>query len=195
MKKNGFALIETVVVVVVLTSSLLLLYSSFNKILQTEKTRVNYDDVNYIYRTWYIKNAFNSLNMVLPMRDLDTKTNNGKGIHFVVLGVDYEGLFDGYESKKNYVTNMLNSFEAKQVILLKTNKLDNIKKCTKECSVDTNCGEYDNCNQLYTNLSEDMITYLQSLNIDLDSIYTLVVEYESCDNDNVCRSYFGWVGA
>ena len=194
MKKNGFAIIETVLVVVVLTSSLLLLYTSFNKILQSEKTRVNYDDVNYIYRTYYLKNALNSLNIVFPMRDLDTKSNNGRGIHFVVLGMDYEGLFNGYESKKPFVNSMIMDFDVKQILLVNTNKFDNIKKCTKECSENTSCDEYVNCNQLYTNVSENMIAYLQTVAVDFDAVYTLVVEYESCDSDNVCHDYYGWVG-
>ena len=194
MEKKGFALIETVVVVVVLTSALLLLYTSFNKILQIEKTRVDYDDVNYIYRTWYIKNAFSSLNMIIPINDLNEKNVNGKGIYFVVLGLDYDGLFNEFESKRNFISNMLNDYEVKQIILVNTNKLDNIKRCTKECSLDTNCEEYDNCNQIYTNLSENMIAYLQTVAIDFDAIYTFIVEYESCNNDNVCRNYYGWVG-
>ena len=45
MKKNGFVFVETIIAIVVLTSSLLLLYSTFSKILQSEKTRVYYDDV------------------------------------------------------------------------------------------------------------------------------------------------------
>ena len=57
MKKNGFVFVETIIAIVVLTSSLLLLYSSFNKVLQSEKTRVYYDDIAYIYRSYYLKNS------------------------------------------------------------------------------------------------------------------------------------------
>lgn len=194
MNNKGFALIETVIVVVVLTSSLLLLYTSFNKILQTEKTRINYDDVNYIYRTFNIKKALDSLNIVVPMRDLDKKTENGKGVYFVTLGLEYDELFTGYENKKAIFSNMLIDYNVKQILLLSTNKIDNIKKCDQECSINSSCDNYDNCNQIYTNLSEGMITYLQYLSTDLDSIYTLVVEYESCDSNNKCSNYYGWVG-
>ena len=67
MNKKGFVFIETIIVVIVLTSSLLLLYTSFNKILQSEKTRVNYDDINYIYRTYYVQTLLDSANFTLPM--------------------------------------------------------------------------------------------------------------------------------
>ena len=194
MKKNGFVLIETVIVVVVLTSSLLLLYSTFNKILQTEKTRVYYDDVNYIYRTWYVKNVLDSLNFSVPKNDLDNRENASKSIYFVTLGEDYQGLFDGYESKKVYFKNMLNDFNVTQIILLNKNKINNLKKCTINCAQDPNCEEYANCNEVYTNLSENMINYLKALNTDLDAPYLLVAEYNICNSTNICRNYYGWVG-
>ncbi len=194
MKKNGFVFVETVIVVIVLTSSLLLLYTSFNKILQSEKTRVNYDDINYIYRTYYIKNVLDSVNFTIPMRDLDEKTIGDQGIHFVTIGLEYSGLFDGYETKKALFEDMIDKFEIEQIILLTTNKLDNMKRCTKECAQNTNCSDYENCNMLYTNLSDGMISYLKTLDIELDSVYSLVIEYKSCNDKNICKNYYGWVG-
>ena len=194
MNKKGFVFIETIIVVIVLTSSLLLLYTSFNKILQSEKTRVNYDDINYIYRTYYVKTLLDSANFTLPMRDLDEKTEGSKGIHFVTIGLEYSGLFDGLDNKKTLFRNMINDFEIEQIILLNPRKLDNIKRCTKENSQDTSYAEYSNCNMLYTNLSDGMVTYLKALNIDLDSVYLLVIEYKSCNNNNICKNYYGWVG-
>ena len=61
MKKNGFVFVETIVAIIVLTSSLLFLYSSFTKILQSEKNRVYYDDIAYIYRSWHIKNKISAM--------------------------------------------------------------------------------------------------------------------------------------
>ena len=194
MKKDGFVLVETIIVVVVLVSSLLLLYSTFNRILQAEKTRVYYDDINSIYRTWYIKNTLDSLNFITPIKDLDNRTESGRGIYFVTLGTDYQGLFDGFEQKKPFFKEMCDDFNVTQIILLNTNKIDNLKNCTLSCSLNSSCEDYENCNEVYTNLSEDMISYLKSLSIDLESNYTLVVEYKICDTNNLCRNYYGWVG-
>ena len=194
MKKDGFVLVETIIVVVVLVSSLLLLYSTFNKILQSEKTRINYDDINYIYRTWYIKNTLESLNFAMAKNDLKAREINDRSIYFITLGVEYKGLFDGYEDKETYFSNMLSEYNVNQIILLNTNKIDNLKKCNLSCANDTNCNDYGNCNELYTNLSEDMINYLKTLNVELGSPYTLVVEYNECNGNNVCRNYYGWVG-
>lgn len=190
MKKNGFVFVETIVAIVVLTSSLLLLYSSFNKILQSEKTRVYYDDVSYIYRTWYIKDRLNNLNIMAALRDITSNEDK----YFVTIGVEYEGLFNGYESEKTYIANLLEDFEVKQIIILKENKIDNLKKCSLECSLDSSCSEYENCNGLYTNLSDEMINYLKTIYIDISCTYVMVVEYNTCNSDNTnCKNYYSWV--
>ena len=82
----GFVFIETVVAIVILTSSILLLYSTFNKILQSEKTRVDYDDISYIYRSYHIKNRFSKLNMVEVINKL--KDDNNK--YFLTIGTETE---------------------------------------------------------------------------------------------------------
>ena len=56
--KMGFVLIETIVTITVLAASLLYVYSNFNNILIKEKTRIHYDDVAYLYRTYYLKEFF-----------------------------------------------------------------------------------------------------------------------------------------
>jgi len=192
MKKNGFVFVETIVAIVVLTSSLLLLYSSFNKVLQAEKTRVYYDDINYIYRTYYIKNRINELNINALLNDII----NNQDKYFVTVGIEYQDLFNGYEKEKTYFSNMLNDFEVSQMIILKENKIDNLKRCTLECSLDSSCTDYENCNGLYTNLSEEFINYLKTIYIDVSCTYVLAVEYNTCTgsngNDN-CRRYYSWV--
>ena len=190
MKRNGFVFVETIIAIVVLTSSLLLLYSSFNKVLQSEKTRVNYDDVNYIYRSWYIKESISNLNMMSILSDL---TNN-RDKYFVTLGIEYQDLFKGYEKEENYISNLLKDFEVNQIILMKENKIDNIKECTLECSLDSNCDDYINCNTVYTNLSDGMINYLKTIYIDIPCTYVMAIEYITCNKDNTnCRNYYSWV--
>jgi len=190
MKKNGFVFVETIVAIVVLTSSLLLLYTSFNKVLQSEKTRVYYDDVTYIYRTYYIKNRINELNMMAVLNDITSNQNK----YFTTVGIEYEELFKGYEREKTFIANMLEDFEVSQIIVLKENKIDNIKKCTLECSLNTECEEYENCNGIYTNLSDEFINYLKTIYIDVSCTYIMAVEYNTCNKDNTnCKKYYSWV--
>lgn len=189
MKRNGFVFVETIIAVVILTSSLLLLYSTFSKILQSEKTRVYYDDISYIYRSWYVKNSINELNVMSVIRDL----NSSQAKQFITIGIEYEGLFNG-NNKKNYFSNLLEAFDVNQMILLKENKLDNLKKCTQECSLDSNCENHENCYSLYTNLSEEMISYLRTIYVDVPCTYILAIEYKTCNVDDTnCKNYYSWV--
>lgn len=190
MKKNGFVFIETIVAIVVLTSSLLLLYSTFNKVLQSEKTRVYYDDMAYIYRSYYLRNNLNDLNMVPVLNDLTNNNNN----FFVTVGVEYQDLFKGYAKEETYFRSMLEYFDVEQMIIIKENKLDNLKRCTLENSMNPSYSEYENCNGLYSNLSEDFITYLKTIYIDVSCTYVLAVEYNTCQSDDTnCRRYYSWV--
>lgn len=190
MKRNGFVFVETIIAVAILASSLLLLYSTFSKLLQTEKTRVYYDDISYIYRSWYIKNKIDELNISPVLKDITNNENN----YFVTVGVEYQGLFNGYEKEKTYFSNLLEDFDVNQMIVIKENKIDDLKNCTLECSLDSSCANYDNCNSLYTNLSDEMIGYIKSLYIDISCTYVLVIEYNTCSDDNTnCKRYYSWV--
>jgi len=192
MKKNGFVFVETIVAIIVLTSSLLLLYTSFTKVLQSEKTRINYDDVAYIYRTYYIKNKLDKLNMNTVINDL----NNNLDKYFVTIGMEYSALFNGYEKDRNFISNMLQDYEVSQIIILKENKLNNLKACTYECSLDSSCNEYENCNGIYMNLSDDFISYLKSIYINVSCTHVMAIEYNSCTGSNGfdnCKKYYSWV--
>lgn len=189
MKKSGFVFVETIVVITILTASLMLLYSTFNKILQTEKTRTYYDDSNYIYRTYNVLKLMDNLNLNGPLSDLGDEESSK---YFITIGVEYDSLFTG-SSSKSFFGNVLRNYEIKQMILVKSNKINNIKKCKEECSNDASCLEHDDCNMLYTNLSSGMISYLKSINIELDCPYILAIEYEYC-KDSICKNYYSWVG-
>ena len=190
-QKNGFVFIETIVAIVVLTSSLLLLYSSFNKILQTEKTRLYYDDMTFLARTNTIKNALNKVNIIPIMQDLID--DNSK--QFLTVGVEYRDLFKGYEDDKEWFISLMNELDVNQMIILKENKVDNIRSCTLECANNTNCSNYNNCNDLYTNLSVEFITYLKSIYVDVSCTYVLAIEYNVCMDEfgKVCKNFYGWV--
>ena len=78
------------------------------------------------------------------------------------------------------------------MIILKENKVDNLKKCSLECSMDANCDEYENCSSLYMDLSDSMLDYLKTIYVDVNCKYILVVEYETCQN-NYCKNFYSWV--
>lgn len=55
MKKNGFVFIETIVVISVLSITLLLLFSSYSYILRKSRERDTFDNIDLIYKTFYVK--------------------------------------------------------------------------------------------------------------------------------------------
>ncbi len=189
MAKNGFVFIETIIAIVILTSSLLLLYSTFSNVLQLEKAKFYYDDINYLYRAHYLKNEIGKLNIKAILKNLDDDNNQ----YFTTVGIFSPELFLGHENNKIFFNKMLDDFEVSQMIILKQNKLDNLKNCSLKCSLDKSCDEYENCNSLYMNLSDEMIQFLKTLYIDVPATYALVVEYNTCNLQNNCQNYYSWV--
>ena len=187
MNKNGFIFVETIVAIVVLTSSLLLLYNTFTRILQNEKSRVYYDDVNYIYRSIYLRNKLSKLNLNGVINNLETNEN----VYFTTIGLETPNLVN--EDEKNFMSNLLLDFDVSQMLVVKANKLDNLKTCNIECSLDSNCSQYENCNSLYTNVSDNMINYLKTIYVDVDCKNILVSEYKTCTTGNHCQNYYSWV--
>lgn len=55
MNNKGFTYIETIITIVILLTSLMLLYSIYSKILISEKNRLYYDNIAYVYKTQHIK--------------------------------------------------------------------------------------------------------------------------------------------
>ncbi len=188
MNKNGFVFVETIVAIVVLTSALLLLYSSFNNVLQSEKTRVDYDDIAYIYRTQYLKNTLDDLNIKPILVELESNQNK----YFTTIGTDTNNLFSS-EEKKVYFNKLLTDYEVKQMIILKENKIDNLKNCNLNCTNDNKCNETENCNSLYMEISEEMLAYLKTIYVDFNCQYILAVEYETCQNNSNCKHLYSWV--
>ena len=62
-KKKGFVFVETLIVVAVLTASLLMLYSTYSALIRKEKTRIQYNDSAYLYRTYYLAKFFRNFRL------------------------------------------------------------------------------------------------------------------------------------
>ena len=57
--KKGFVFIETILTIVVLTTTLVILYGTYSRSIVSEKRRLYYDDIAYIYKTMAIRDIFN----------------------------------------------------------------------------------------------------------------------------------------
>lgn len=60
MKKNGFVFLETIVVISVLSIILLLLFSSYSFMLRKSRERDTFDNIDLIYKTYYIKDIIDN---------------------------------------------------------------------------------------------------------------------------------------
>lgn len=191
--KKGFVFIETIIVITVLLACLFLIYNSFNTILNNEKRRASYNDVNYIYRTYYLEDFIASLNI----RDY---INNHMEENQVIIGfncsdrslynntnnqIDGSGqLVDDQEKyKMDFCESLLSQFKAVNVYITEYN----INRL-KECSVVDNA-ECRNMKNNLRNLSNGALRYLKTLS-GTDDGYRLIVEYEEPMENGKTKNYF-----
>ena len=186
VKKNGFVFVETILSIIILTTALIVLYTSFNKILQAEKTRIYYDDVNYIYRTMYIKNYLNNkVNLAAVINEV---TNNE---NIYQIGTETSFLFSdefGMDDEENieFYNTLRNDFEVNSLLLIKRSLLSGLKGCTDD-TYTTLCTDF-------MSKSMGMKAYIKTLSIDSKYDFILAAEYKSCSNEDNCRYYYSWVG-
>lgn len=65
MKKNsGFVMIETIVVITILSVGLISLYASYSLILGSAVRKSNYDNVSYVYKTYYVGKYLSETNQL-----------------------------------------------------------------------------------------------------------------------------------
>ncbi len=141
MGKKGFAFIETVIAITILSTSLLLVYSSFKSITNNVKKRLYYDDINYIYRSNYIK--------VASQKVLDEYIS--KNINYINVPKD-ELVND----------EMVKDFEVNNIVLIKKDELKNLKKCLKDnCGLDLSSTFKDYLKQISIDLHVDYIIAIE----------------------------------
>lgn len=69
MKKNGFVFLETIVVISVLSITLLLLFSSYSYMLRKSRERDTFDNIDLIYKTYYIKDILDNYKLSRAAND------------------------------------------------------------------------------------------------------------------------------
>lgn len=185
MKKSGFVFVETVIVIVILTVGMIIIYSSFSSVLNSSKRRITYDDVVYIYRTYYIQDFISSLNMEeYVSRNIN---DDNKIVKFNCENNDYlfkidsnspsEGMPVSEEVKKSFCANLNSYFDISAIYITKYNVSD-LKRCTTASgSISSNCSS--SIKSSLNDLSVGTIYYLRTLtgtDDDLDS-YRLIIVY------------------
>lgn len=162
MQKNGFIFLESLIVIVTLISTLLLLYNSFKRITNNVKEKDNYDEINYIYRSEYLKENLQKNILDDFLKDQDYLEINNESAYL-----------------NNYLKQLFKDFEVNNLIIVKTNSLNNLRKCL--------------LNDACLNISSSFKTYIASTKISLSSSYILISEYKTCLKER-CQYNYSWVG-
>ena len=175
--KMGFVLIETIVTITVLAASLLYVYSSFNNILIKEKTRIHYDDVAYLYRTYYIKEFFKNYEIDYVLNLLNEENP------IIIIGCDYEGMFGEDATAKSQCDDLIQGLNVSKIAVA-LNNFDYVKDCDNTSN---------KCLYL-NNFSVEQRSYLQSLGkIDVNEEYVMIVEFLEGDESSDIVRNFSWI--
>ncbi len=183
--KKGFVFVETIIVISVLMTVLLMLYSSFISILNQERRNTTFDDVAYIYRTYYIEDFLVSLNLDQYIeKHLETPNSVGKKPLLNTFTCSDDSLYNLYDdngiynaneqNKKNFCETILNGgrLEIENVYITRYNVNDLVECMNSDNSIA--CAS----NEELRNLSPSAVSYFRSLSGD-DPSYRLTIEYKT----------------
>lgn len=194
MNNKGFVFLETIIVTVVLTTTLIFLYSNFNKTVNNEKRRLYYDDIAYMYKTLFIRQALlKQLDKDVFYRAVndvsDVKVNgiaeNGNSLkyNYVFLFnyeskycVNYDSVLNKCDAKdykslykdNSYIGKLHDIYNFKILMYLKTEDINNIKNCINGLDKDVDGNDTKKCTnyKLYTSKYSDsnIDEFMQTLN-------------------------------
>lgn len=188
--KKGFVYIETIIVVVTMCTALLLIYSSFNNTIINEKSRLNYDDVSYIYKTAFVANYLNKYADLKFFAANNSNFVNSK-LYTYNLGIETENLFIA-ENNKNYFLDIKSFYKIEQVILLDSKYKSEIATCTdnyiETCTDTETCTR---CKTSFANYSFNLKKYIRTLNTNFaaPNSYVLIVVYKYVYNGKDVYNY------
>ena len=206
MKNKGFVFVETIVVIVILSLGLVMVYQSFVNVLSNNKRRASYNDISYIYRTYYIEDFLTNLNLEdyidyylgPEVRDGDKYVHGGKKVQVfscnnpILYNIDANiSVKDVPEFSKtnegvklSFCEQLRSTFKVKNIYITNYN-VNDIKKCTTRAgklSSDNSCNMSLESNRIkfdaLNQMTPSMIYYLRTLNGTEDNTYRLIIEYE-----------------
>ena len=206
MKNKGFVFVETIVVIVILSLGLVMVYQSFVNVLSNNKRRASYNDIAYIYRTYYIEDFLTTLNLEdyidyylgPEVRDGNKYVHGGKKLQVfscnnpILYNIDanisvkdvpnFANTTEG--TKLSFCEQLQSTFKVKNIYITNYN-VNDIKKCTTRAgklSSDSSCDMSVESNRIkfdaLNQMTPSMVYYLRTLNGVEDNTYRLIVEYE-----------------
>lgn len=184
--KKGFVFIETIVVIAVMLTSLLMLYTSYITLSNNEKRRLLYDDVSYLYRTYFVKKYFTSQRIDRIIENLDN-TNLSTNANFIIpFGCGSMDAFENYAKEGSFCEVMSQNLHIAHIYLTYYD-LSILQNCTN--NEDGLCTTFARVNQ-------DLGAYLRTLGGQNVPGYRMIIEYQEdgkgnfCTDDEHCLHYF-----
>lgn len=175
-RRNGFVFIETIIVITILVTALLLIYASFTSVLTSEKERIKYDDIAYIYRTMYLTQFLEENNVQILYDEVDK--NN-----FTSFDCGYSGLIESGEngdSVRDFCEGLKTSLEVSHLYMTRYD-ITPYKRCKSDKSNAGLCGDL-------VDVEEDMLSYIHSLRIFGDDFngYRIIASYQGKSDESNC---------
>ena len=93
MKKNGFVMIETIVVITILSVGLISLYVSYSLILTKAKMKSNYDNIEYIYKAYFVGNYLVENGSYGSIWKYINDNNNNSSLQYIMEKLSIEKIY------------------------------------------------------------------------------------------------------
>ncbi len=110
MKNKGFVMIETIVVITIITVGLISLYASYTLILSKATTKNYYDDVEHIYKTYFVGKYLVESNHANFTGNFKTLDLSNKDLESIAMNFEIQkiylakGSYNNIISKSNLIT-------------------------------------------------------------------------------------------
>lgn len=183
-KKKGFVFVETLIVVAVLTASLLMLYSTYSALIRKEKTRIQYNDSAYLYRTYYLAKFFRNFRLDMLKMSLN-KDDTTKPLSLLT-GFDCTSSIFLNDKDNKGLCEILKAELHINRMYLTYNNLSELQNCQNQSEI---------CETLNRVENDTAAAYLKTIGGEGTSGYRIIIEYaenkagEKCTGED-CVYYY-----
>ena len=161
--KKGFVFIETILTIVVLTTTLVILYGSYSRSVQSEKRRLYYDDISYVYKTMVIRDAF-------------SKSVNTSKFKFALDNAQDDFYFYMFSSgsdifrNNSLMTRVRELYNYKVLIYVPFEMIAPLKACANSSETTTDVKCKNTLDKINDFADSTFVDYVKSLSIDYSKV-------------------------
>ncbi len=183
--KKGFVFVETIIVIAVLITSLLYLYSTYIALSNNEKARLLYDDVSYLYRTYYVKKYFSSQRIDRIIGNLSNENTNDNVNFLLSFGCGSGDIFDDVDKEGGFCELLSGELH-----------IANVYVTYRDLSQLQTCTNFEGICSVFSRVNANLGNYLRTIGGKGEDGYRIIVEYRedgaggACVDEEHCRYYY-----